>query len=71
MDRRTDTDVDGWRSGPFTSPGFAQDILAEFSGTEAVLPALDILIASYKALGLSDMEQQVRSLREQASGQTG
>lgn len=49
----------------------AQDILAEFSGTDAVLPALDILIASYKALGLSDMEQQVRSLREQARGQTG
>ncbi|HXF08371.1 MAG TPA: outer membrane protein assembly factor BamD [Candidatus Acidoferrales bacterium] len=48
----------------------AQDILAEFSGTDAVLPALDILIDSYKALGLSDMEQQARALRS-GQGQAG
>ncbi|MFZ5532285.1 MAG: outer membrane protein assembly factor BamD [Pseudomonadota bacterium] len=48
----------------------AQDVLAEFSGTDAVLPALDILIESYQALGLADMEQQMRALRA-SKGQTG
>lgn len=49
----------------------AQDILAEFSGTDAVLPALDILIESYRALGLSDMERQVRALREGSPDKAG
>jgi outer membrane protein assembly factor BamD len=49
----------------------AQDILAEFSGTDAVLPALDILVDAYKALGLSDMERQVRALRDDARGKAG
>jgi len=49
----------------------AQDILAEFSGTDAVLPALDILVEAYKALGLSDMERQVRALRDEARSKAG
>ena len=49
----------------------AQDILAEFSGTDTVLPALDILVDAYKALGLSDMEHQVRTLRDEARSKAG
>ncbi|MES1993474.1 MAG: outer membrane protein assembly factor BamD [Pseudomonadota bacterium] len=49
----------------------AQDILTEFSGTDSVVPALDILVTSYKALGLSDMEHQVRTLRDEARGKAG
>ncbi len=41
----------------------SQYILERFQGTEATIPALDIMIASYRELGLNDLAAEIAQLR--------